>query len=239
MTEHYHMDKWATALGENGFDKSVRSELAKTKTDYAKTFESLNLPTYKRYIEPLQVFLDRLETNEEPAEAVVRDTLETSKLWYQLIAHQEESRRITALDVTPDDLSREVRDKVKNGTINPQECTILVSEFLPNEYGGQIAIQDDGVTEVYFGRGDEADYSAGENPPQFSATNNNPTRVFRYSFDDSKLRSAIYSAVKATGGIPGYYEFALGCDEDNGVLRSIFLDYRDDPTGIYRPPSAK
>lgn len=229
------LNEWAGALEKNGGNEPVVSELGQTKVDNEEMFNGMDLPTYKRYIEPLQAFLERLDSGDDGLiENVGNKVLATTKLWYQLIPRKKAGDKITVLDVTPEELISQIRG-INTGKINPQEYPILVSEFLPNEYGGQIVIQDDGAVEVYFGEGAEAEYSTREKPPQYSATNNNPTRVFKYSFDDQKLRGIIYSTIKATGGIPGYYEFTLGRDEQDGILRPIFLDYREDREGVYRP----
>ena len=239
--EKHRLSEWARVLARYSAATAAMSELTKTKADYQQQFDAMELPSYKRYIEPLSLFIQhRLTGDENHMDTAIRDEqLQTPSLWYQLIPFRESENRVTMLDVSSTELAVDIQKRLAKDEIDAGKYAILVSEFLPNAYGGQIVIDDDGGTAVYFGEGLEEKYSSGEQTPKFSADNKRATRTFHYSFDDPVLRQIIYSAVQATHGVPGYYEFAVGRDDTkNGALRPISLDYRSDEQKIYRPATS-
>lgn len=201
----------------------LAKELSKTKADYIQEFEALHLPTYTRYIEPLGKFLTR--------ETVRDEGMNTPTLWFQLIPTSVDKQKYTVLDVNDEQIRSEVERLIDEHEVGQYD--ILISEFLPNKYGGQMVVDEEGRVEVYFGEGKEADYSTGEKTPEFHVSNADPTGRFKYSFEDVGLREAAWRLIAATTSHsdngrfkkayhPGYYEFAL-CGDD---LRPIFLDYR-------------
>ena len=219
------MGEWSKAIDQVGAPKleGLAEKLNRTKADYIQEFEALNLPTYARYIEPLAEFLTR--------DAVRDEGMNTPTLWFQLIPRSADMQKHTMLDVSDDQISTETKRLIDEQDIDKYD--ILVSEFLPNKYGGQMVIDETNRVEVYFGEGKEADYSTGEKTPEYHVGNSDPTGTFKYSFDDVGLREAAWRVIDATatesdaGSFakahhPGYYEFAL-CGDD---LRPIFLDYR-------------
>lgn len=227
--------EWAKAIRAVDPHSSLISPLEMTKADYAEVFDSLNLPTYSRHITTLSDFLETQD--------VRHGNQKTEKLWIQLMPNVPSRPKITELDIEEDKIVEKVQDLIEQHDLNPLEYDILISEFMKNEYGGQMIVSPNGEdVAVFFGEGAEQDFSSGSKTPEYMARTT-LTGVIRYSFEDSTLRETIWSLIKATSCPsddgrfdrrfhPGYYEFAL-C-EDNGKLKPIFLDYR--PDDIYQLP---
>lgn len=222
------MQTWAKALQRHADLAHLATAAAITKVECRDEFDSLQLPTYARYIMPLTDFYAR-------AEAPRDEAMITPTLWFQLIPNTQYGERQTVLDVPDSELVAAIDARVTVDERNKYD--ILVSEFLQNKYGGQMIVDASGSVEIWFGEGNEMDYSSGEKPPTHTADNHTATGRFQYSFEDEQLREAVWQIAGAAAvpndvdgrfGMsfhPGYYEFAL-CGEE---LRPIFLDYRSSP----------
>ncbi|HMQ96326.1 MAG TPA: hypothetical protein PKD19_03855 [Candidatus Saccharibacteria bacterium] len=236
QTSHHNSLVWSAALraamgNMSGKMARICGEFSKTKADYVEQFSALQLPTYVRTIEPLESSLQ---------EGVNAEGITTERCWFQLMPNNPHDTKVTVLDVAKDDALNSVIASINQHDINPVDYQLLVSEFLENRYGGQMVVSEMGMVSIYFGEGNEADYSTGNKVPQYTADNNRPTNTFHYSFEDTELRRSVQKLVEAItlkggdsmrpGYHPGYYEFALCGDE----LKPIFLDYR--PSDIYQLP---
>ena len=165
-------------------------------------------------------------------------------MWFQLIPRGGANKKFTILDVPPEVVQSRVVQLMQDNLLNVADYNILISEYLDNKYGGQMVVGKDGAVSVFFGEGTEQDYSTGSKTPTYTA-HAGFTGALHYSFDDEKLRTVTQKIVSATetadsdgrfgiGHHPGYYEFAIGENED-GTLRPIFLDYRS--SDFYKLPS--
>ena len=212
LSNSFHpMADWAPRASQTMPD--LEPYMRETKGDVEDTFKALNLPAYRRSIQPLQEFLHH------PEEAL--NSMRTDSCWYQII---NSTGRHTYLDIPVKTILNHIKEKSENIA----GATIVVSEYLPNVYGGNIVVSQSGQLYAEFGEGTNADYTAGNSVPTHFVSSKFGTDVCEYSFDDPKLRSALWqaiSAVRSDGEYqPGYYEFVIA--DDDGRLRPIFTDAR-------------
>lgn len=216
------MDRWASAA--EGFLSSDFIENAmETRHDTKEKFDSLDLPTYTRHILTVSNFLDN-------PQGFLSD-LKTPTTWFQIITPKGKH---TEHDIGLDKLVNKV--SVYGGY---PESPLLISEYLPNIYGGNIVVTKAGNIIAEFGEGTNTDYTSRNKTPTHHAVSTPGTKVMRYNFSDPSLRSVIYQAIRPIkrGGepLPGYYEFIIG--DDRGTMRPIFIDARTE-NPIYQLPDS-
>ena len=182
---------------------------AETKQQVIETPESLGLPCYKQLHVPLGLFLENPDQ--------FTSELSSQKYWFQLTSVSQQTK-ITVVDVHSDELQDAVASV---DTTRPDDTSLLLSEYADNLFGGNIVVGEKGRIIAEFSEGLQGKVASQEVIPDFTTTSRPGTNTLSYSFEDNRLRSAIWSLVQPIRYLPGYYEFTI-----LDGWRPIFLDAR-------------
>lgn len=142
---------------------------------------------------------------------------------------------------TTKDLLEDVKSyKLKNPGI---AATVTVSECADIKYMGSITVNDEGYIHAEFNDAPIPTTRNGVTPP-YRVSRHFFFDTFEYSFEDRKLRSAIYKSIMAiphTGSgrtlswEPGYYEVMLVLNNDGYTLSPAFYDLRNERAYLTLP----
>jgi hypothetical protein len=222
-SQKYSIEEWGNKLEQ--LEPGLGSEFLGKKEKSIEMLEKLDLPRYKKHIVPLKEFLD------DP-KAVTGD-LETDRFSVVLIPVNPKLGKFAKWDINLDAAVEFARKNIPDSQI--EEYKIAVHQFFPNQYGGNIVISKAGKINIEIGSQSEIAY--GTATPEFTAESEDFTGSMRYSFEDEKLRAAIYRTLQSiphegekreTKYNPGYYEFLLVKKDEARDLEPIFWDYKDE-----------
>lgn len=201
------------AAWERGIPAGVYPELkmwaSETKQDVPETPESLGLPHYRQLRLPVGVFLSS-------SDQVIAE-LSCEKYWFQLTP-EPPHKKVTVVDV----LSNELRNTVESQSQSySRKTSLLISEYANNLFGGNIVIGSMGRVVAEFAEGLQSKVASQEIIPEFTVSSSPGTNSLTYSFDDPRLRRAMWQLIRDIRKLPGYYEFTI-----LEGWRPIFLDTR-------------
>jgi hypothetical protein len=180
-----------------------------------KNLEEMDLPRYKNIRVDLGLFLD------DPNNYF--DQIETEKFYIALAPKSPDAERPPAVaNVTREEVLEHIQAYVEESI--KDKLDIKIFEFSENICGGNIVIDADRNIYLEFRLGLQGPIPAGVETPKYIVKSDYTGRLI-YNFEDSQLRSYIYSAIKATGYMPGYFEFAI-TKRDDGTVEPLFIDYR-------------
>lgn len=217
------MAKWALAIGNTNTGRSTAlfAEINRPRQETLTEFNTMGLPGYNN-----QLLIPYEDFANSPESAMSQ--IPTKHCWFQVLPTDgDQGIKLTLVE---DGLTHAyAKDRIMEHVTRhraEKRTLVFLSEFLKNHYGGNISVNSQGELYAEFGQGTQIQYSAGEATPTHFATKKTG-EVTRYSFDDMRLRAALWGALRSiphSDGefYPGYYEFSLAGDN----LRPIFFDYR-------------
>lgn len=195
--------------------------LAQSKGESTASMDRLGLPRCGLYGASID---EAYRLTEIPA------SITTDLVVWHLLPKNPQDKRIVRLKIPRTNALEQLRADI-TALPNPEEYSVLLSDYYENAFGGQVVITERGTLLVEFGKGPQGDFAAGEKTPDYTATNNQYTGGVKYSFEDPELRKAIWNMLeliyrpREKPPTPGYYEFALYANT-NGKLSHVFFDAR-------------
>ena len=191
-----------------------------------ENLKKLNLPRYNA----VQILLEEFLV--DPSKYFKK--IGSDKFYFCLESNDKMSCRYSACDLGEEGILEYIKTHVLDDQRNKYKITL--QEFLNNEYGGTIVINDDGCIYIEFVQGFQGQIAHGRACPEFLCSVDALTGLMRYNFDDPYLRKVIYDTLmriphsgegRGKAFLPGYYEFSLVKDSQ-GHLRPIFIDASTD-----------
>lgn len=222
-----NMNEWAEALAS--VDPKKGASIDEPRSVGFANVEKMNLPHMRYRLLPASEFLQ----NAEAVAAEVR----SEQLLISVMPRSSDLPRITRPYIPIAEAGTFVRDNIPEG--RESDYDVRVTECYPTSYGGNVVINPTGELYVEFRRGDPGPVGYGTETPEFTATRDRFTGVYKFSFDDPKLRDQIRDMLmnipheregqRDIVFTPGYYEFFLTKRPGDESERPFFLDYRDNP----------
>jgi hypothetical protein len=208
------MSSWGEKVRE--VDAVLGDELQEDKRAEFKKIADMGLPCYRRFNVPTKNFLKSPQS--------YLDTLKTEQNY--VFFYPSKKREIQPKDK----VINFVKATVKSDPEGSEE--VLVLEYKPNEFGGNIIIDKGGHIWIEFRKGSQGPVSAGTEIPEYSAEADGFTGTFKYSSPDPEIRKMLYNTVQAIHHdeheyLPGYYEFHLVKSDAGNSLEPKFVDYKD------------
>ncbi|MFA5871899.1 MAG: hypothetical protein WC858_04230 [Parcubacteria group bacterium] len=206
--------KLALAAGDYRQFKLAQS-FDESREEGYRNLEKMDLPRFKSIRVDLATFLN------DPAKYF--DQIETEAFYIAPVPKSPEALRPpAAANLTREEVLAHVRTHIEDSRIG--EFDIKIFENPGNICGGNIVIDAERNIYLEFRFGLQNPIAAGTATPKYTVKNDYTRRLI-YDFEDPELRSYIYSAIKETGYMPGYFEFAI-IKRDNGKVEPLFIDYR-------------
>lgn len=226
-----NISEWVKGLHEKGAPKleALAKELTEDRGLGLKKIREMNLPCPQQFEVVAHDFL------KDPSAHTQH--FRSEKVYLSVTPRNPaEPRFRTPGGVTRDAMASFVRDSLSRVPVEKQnEYRVIGLEYFENNYGGTIIVSSDGRFLIECVRGHQGPVAAGSKTPEFLVSSDPFNGVARYSFEDERMRSALYSLLKQTNMVPGYYEFAL-VQEGSDDLAPKFFDYKDN--AAYQLPSA-
>lgn len=214
--------------------EEVRKALIGSRGEMMDTVKDIGLPFIPYAYSKVDDFLDH-------PEALAKD-LDGKRFFYLIqpadyaCGVESPPHAVSELD-TIVDVAREY-----TSTARGRDFIIMLSEVRDIVYVGNVVVDEH--NRMYGELTDEGiPPTRGGVTRLFSFRKDDTLDVFRYEFDDSDLRSAVYSAVNALPHIgsgrerrwdPGYYEYHL-VRSPSGRLTPVFYDYRQSKEFLFVP----
>jgi hypothetical protein len=218
-----NLNQWANALGSTHPD--VAKVLGENRRSGFEALDELGLPHYERVILPLEDFI------QDPLPAL--QELQSEKFYVVAQPKQDSAGRVSKSGLDADKVFDFLTQHIAPDQRNDYE--LIVQQYFKNLYGGSIIVNPSGRIYAEFKEGKQGPISKGTATPDYFVTRDQYNGIFRYSFDDIELRTAIFSTIRCiphygsgryTNYHPGYYEFALVDKNEDSTMAPIFFDYR-------------
>lgn len=114
---------------------------------------------------------------------------------------------------------------------NPETgISVELSENLEPVCGGNILVKADGAAMMELKKGSQGELSAGTVVPEYRAWQDTFTRLWRYSFEEIRMREMVQEVMHVVphddgAYLPGMYEFKM-VEGKSGRLEPWFVDFR-------------
>jgi hypothetical protein len=154
-----------------------------------------------------------------------------------LLPHDANLPRVSTARLDSNDIISLVHDKVPEAVRDSYDIRLM--PYYDVKYGGNIVANPNGTMHVEFRQGLPGPVAYGTETPPFSASRDQFLHSFKYSFEDEDLRKQISEVIahiphsgeaRETQYHPGYYEFIVVDKGDKAPLKTLFIDYRHDPS---------
>jgi hypothetical protein len=225
--ESANINDWARAL--RGKFPHLADTLDEDKAVGFQGIERLELPRYRKIETTLTDFMDHAEE--------YFDEIGSRKFYISVIPKTNDLERFGKPNLTRQGVFDYIDENIQTEDMGSYK--FVLQEYFENKFGGSIVIgqeKKDFIAEMR--RKTMSGIASGYVTPEITITRS-ASGVFRFpeGFDDPKERRDIFRTIQAIphdGGdadmrfTPGYYEFAIVKD-DEGAIRPIFTDYRDNP----------
>ncbi len=218
-----NLNQWAGALAIS--HPAASRSLGENRLSGLEALDSLGLPHSNRCVSALTDFLN------QPDYYFGKMTSEQ----FYIIAQPVNN---SAGRISKSGLDREQTVAFLKQQIQPESQSqygLILQEYFKNIYGGSIVINSNGRIHGEFKKGKQGPIAKGTATPDYFVTRDPYHGLFRYSFEDPELRTAVYRAIqhiphygsgRDTTYHPGYYELALIEKYNDAPLSTIFFDYR-------------
>jgi len=222
-TNQQNSDAWADAqarIGLHEFSHALRCDI---KSDKLKLRE-IGLPVYDCRTYELSYFV--LNTSRELRE------FGHPVLYYIFIPKSPGHHRYSDFYINNNEQDfRKLLSESGIGEKDFDKYFLVVSECEENVFGGSLINSDAGDVIIEMKLGDQVGIGRGFVPGDaiFFGRKSRFENVFRYNMESPQIRQILFSTWKYTGGLPGYFEFALTSSMNRASLRTVFFDYRDNP----------
>ncbi|MFA5926246.1 MAG: hypothetical protein WC831_04955 [Parcubacteria group bacterium] len=225
--ESANINDWAKALREKF--PHLADMLDEDKTVGFQGVERLDLPRYRKIETTLPDFMDHAED--------YFDEIGSREFYISLIGSKKEMERFGKSGLSRERVLEYIRENIKPEDLNSYK--MVLQEYFENKFGGSIVIGEEKKNFIAeLRRKTMSGIASGYVTPEITITRD-ASGVFRFpdNLSDPQERKQIFRAIQSIphdggGGdmrlTPGYYEFAIVKDDD-GMIRPIFMDYRDNP----------
>jgi hypothetical protein len=219
-----NLNQWANALRDTS--PEIARVFGENRKNGFEALDSLDLPRYKR----VQIGLTDFFANPQGA----FDELGSTEFYVVAQPKSDSAGRISKSGLSAENVLNFLNHHI--GHENVEDYDLTLQEYFQNLYGGNIIINSNGQIYAEFKRGKQGPISKGTSTPEFFISRDQYVGLFRYSFEDTELREAMYRTIRSiphygsgrtTHYHPGYYEFALVERTSDAIMTPIFFDYRE------------
>jgi hypothetical protein len=234
------MTEWAVKLQEHGL-VDIAKQIDDDKITSLAKLDELGLPHVQTEI------IGVLDFQADPARAF--ELIDLAKYMVILASKPDKAKaqqRFRAVGLAKEEIEDFVRTTLKEEDYANYD--LLLQDLFPQFYGGNIVCSTNGnvFAEIVEGPIGHNDLVTSRKNPEFTVRRDLHTGRFLYSFEDEDLRRGIWRTLTAIPHEveqeefgarrmefrPGYYEFYLTRETEDGGLRPIFMDYSDQPAFI-------